>query len=84
MLPIAPEHTKETVDTDVPSLAKLLIGNSAFKSDVTRYQDDLLNGYFDPRWQEKARAAVQERARGDFDEWKEEETELWWGQKSTE
>lgn len=84
-LPNAPETAAETVNEDVPSIfQQCLRDNSAFKSDVRKFQDDLINGYCDPKWQAKANVAMKERANGDFDAWKDEETELWWGQKSKE
>ncbi|EER29979.1 hypothetical protein CPC735_012970 [Coccidioides posadasii C735 delta SOWgp] len=48
---------------------------------VRQFQDDLQNGRYDPEWQRQAHEAVEERAAGKFDKWKEEQFEEFWGQK---
>ena len=42
---------------------------------------DLENGHYDPKWLKQAEKAVQERADGSFDKFKEQEFEEFWGQK---
>ncbi|KAF2454387.1 Asx homology domain-containing protein [Lineolata rhizophorae] len=64
-----------------PAIHPNLVRSVAFQSDVRLFQEDLLNGRLDPAWQKQALAAMERRARGDFDEWKERETEVFWGQK---
>jgi hypothetical protein len=56
--------------------------NDCFRTDVAKFQEDLKNGHLAKTWQASAEQAVIERAAGDYDEWKAEESELWWGQKS--
>ncbi|KAI1981335.1 hypothetical protein LOZ53_000498 [Ophidiomyces ophidiicola] len=48
---------------------------------VRQFQADLENGKYDPEWQRQAHQAMQERADGKFDAWKEEQFEEFWGQK---
>lgn len=62
-------------------LKECLMSNSAFQSDIRMFQEDLAEGRLQPALLAKAKAAMEKRSRGDFDEWKEEETERFWGQK---
>jgi len=55
--------------------------NTDFRSAVRQYQLDLEAGRYDPAWLAEADAAMEERARGNFDQWKEEQFEEFWGQK---
>ena len=48
---------------------------------MRQYQVDLGEGRLDPTWLAEAAAAMEERARGDFDRFKEEQFEEFWGQK---
>ncbi|KAF1832014.1 hypothetical protein BDW02DRAFT_590769 [Decorospora gaudefroyi] len=63
-----------------PSL--FTMANDCFRTDVAKFQDDLKNGHLAKTWQAAAEQAVIERAAGEYDEWKAEEAESWWGQKS--
>ena len=45
------------------------------------YQQDLAAGRYDPEWLRQAAQAMEQRANGDFDKWKEQEFEEFWGQK---
>ncbi|KAH7392806.1 Asx homology domain-containing protein [Pyrenochaeta sp. MPI-SDFR-AT-0127] len=58
------------------------MSNDCFRTDVAKFKADLKNGHLAKTWQTAAEQAVIERAAGDYDEWKAEEAELWWGQKS--
>ncbi|CAO2648607.1 Nn.00g078740.m01.CDS01 [Neocucurbitaria sp. VM-36] len=58
------------------------ISNDCFRTDVAKFKQDLKNGHLAKTWQAAAEQAVIERAAGDYDQWKAEEAELWWGQKS--
>jgi hypothetical protein len=58
------------------------INNDCFRTDVAKFKEDLKNGHLAKTWQSAAEQAVIERAAGDYDAWKAEEAELWWGQKS--
>lgn len=48
---------------------------------IGRAQEDIQVGRNDPIWLEQAAAANQQRANGDFDDWKDREYELFWGTK---
>ncbi len=52
-----------------------------FRRGIREFQEDLSTGRLDPGWQEAAGAAMEERARGDFDSYKENQFEEFWGQK---
>jgi hypothetical protein len=46
-----------------------------------RAQEDIAEGRNDPIWLEQAAAASELRAAGEFDDWKDNEYELFWGVK---
>ncbi|PGH09949.1 hypothetical protein AJ79_05565 [Helicocarpus griseus UAMH5409] len=48
---------------------------------VRQFQLDLQTGRYDPEWQRQAAEAMEERADGQFDKFKEEQFEEFWGQK---
>ena len=48
---------------------------------VREFQEDLGAGRYEPEWLEQAAKAMEERARGDFDKFKDDEFEEFWGQK---
>ena len=52
-----------------------------FRRGIREFQEDLSMGRLDPRWQEAAGEAMEERARGEFDAYKENQFEEFWGQK---
>ena len=52
-----------------------------FRRGIREFQEDLSTGRLDPGWQEAAAEAMEERARGDFDSYKENQFEEFWGQK---
>ncbi|EUC44146.1 hypothetical protein COCMIDRAFT_37957 [Bipolaris oryzae ATCC 44560] len=58
------------------------LANDCFRTDVAKFQEDLKNGHLAKTWQSAAEQAVIERAAGEYDKWKAEEAESWWGQKS--
>ncbi|KAF2443565.1 hypothetical protein P171DRAFT_389880 [Karstenula rhodostoma CBS 690.94] len=51
-----------------------------FRTDVAKFKEDLVNGHLGKTWQASAEQAIKDRAAGAFDNWKEREAELWWGQ----
>lgn len=55
--------------------------NIDFRLGVREFQEDLAAGRCDPKWQVAAAEAMEERARGDFDDFKEKNYEEFWGQK---
>lgn len=77
-----PASTLATVPEDLPNIpAQLLARSTALRTDLRLYQEDLAGGRMDPVRRRRAEAAAKERAEGRFDDWKERERELWWGQK---
>jgi hypothetical protein len=86
MLPESPDNVNllakicagETVDTRP---AAFTLANNCFRTDVAKFQEDLKNGHLAKTWQAAAERAVVERAAGEYDGWKAEEAEAWWGQK---
>jgi hypothetical protein len=59
------------------------MSNDCFRTDVAKFKEDLKNGHLAKTWQASAEQAVIDRAAGVYDDWKAEETESWWGQKSS-
>ncbi len=55
--------------------------NPEFRLDCRNLQEDLRAGRMDPEWQRQAAQAMEERAAGHFDDFKETEFEEYWGQK---
>jgi hypothetical protein len=58
------------------------VSNDCFRTDVAKFKEDLKNGHLAKTWQASAEQAIIERAAGEYDAWKAEESELWWGQKA--
>ena len=52
-----------------------------FRRGIREFQEDLGSGRLDPKWQADAAQAMEERARGEFDAYKENQFEAFWGQK---
>ena len=76
--PVIEEHT----DEPLPNIARqMLKSNNAFQAGVRMFRDDLDEGRMDPEWQKRAQIAMEMRARGDFDDWKQKNSEEFWGQK---
>lgn len=59
-----------------------LKASDVFRDEVAKFKDDLTSGHLAKTWQAAAEQAAIERAAGEYDAWKAEEAELWWGQKS--
>ena len=55
--------------------------NPDFRRGIREFQEDLAAGRLEPEWQAAAAEAMEERARGDFDAYKENQYEEFWGQK---
>ena len=81
LLPNGSDLVQERENRESNILKRSLTSNSAFQSDVRMFQEDLAEGRLQPAWLTKAKAAMERRSRGEFDSWKEEETERFWGQK---
>lgn len=52
-----------------------------FRRGIREFQEDLSTGRLDPKWQAAAAEAMEERARGDYDAYKENNYEEFWGQR---
>ena len=82
------EDLRETLPPDVPiNPDGYSIPMTFFKYDpdfrrgIREFQEDLGSGRLDPKWQADAAQAMEERARGEFDAYKEDQFEAFWGQK---
>lgn len=75
-------HPYAGEDDKIPALPESFLRYSNhWRDGVRQFQVDLENGQYDPKWVKQAKKAVQERAAGDFDKFKEQEFEEFWGQK---
>lgn len=52
-----------------------------FSTDCRRYKEALENSQYTKGWLAASYEAMEARDEGKFDDWKEQESELWWGQK---
>lgn len=82
------EDIRETLPPNVPTNPdgysipmKFFKHDSDFRRGIREFQEDLASGRLDPKWQADAAQAMEERARGDFDAYKENQFEAFWGQK---
>ncbi|KAL9602871.1 MAG: hypothetical protein Q9219_001566 [cf. Caloplaca sp. 3 TL-2023] len=76
---LLPPHVELNDDGSVPT--EFWKYNSEFRLDCRNLQEDLRAGRMDPEWQRQAAQAMEERAAGKFDDFKEKEYEEFWGQK---
>ncbi len=75
-LPLLPE------EAPLPNVPKEFVkSNNSFLADIRLFQEDLSAGRYEPQWQKDAKIAMERRAQGDFDDWKEKNREAFWGQK---
>lgn len=66
----------------LPNVAKLFLReHSSFQAGIRQFQEDLDAGKYELKWLEDAEKAMRKRANGDFDAWKEDQREQFWGQK---
>jgi hypothetical protein len=73
--PDDPEHKIE------PLPQSFLRYSNNWRDAVRGFQFDLESGRYDPQWQAQAAVAMEERASGKFDKFKEDQYEEFWGQK---
>jgi hypothetical protein len=59
----------------------ILNSDSDWRSSLRQFQESLAAGKLAPRWQASAADAMESRASGDYDDWKAEQYEEFWGQK---
>ncbi|KAL8938615.1 MAG: hypothetical protein Q9211_003119 [Gyalolechia sp. 1 TL-2023] len=76
---LLPPHVELNDDGSVPTAFWKY--NPEFRLDCRNLQEDLRSGRMDPEWQRQAAQAMEERAAGEFDDFKEREFEEYWGQK---
>lgn len=74
-----PDHVPRNENGSI-SLDWLRYDND-WRHGIRQWQADLEAGHLDPKWQREAALAMEERAAGNFDKFKEEEFEEFWGQK---
>jgi len=84
---LLPDHIRPHPEPDdpksiIPPLPESFVRYSNnWRDAVRQFQVDLQNGRYDPEWQRQAAEAMEERAQGKFDKFKEEQFEEFWGQK---
>ncbi|KAL2007345.1 hypothetical protein VTN00DRAFT_8783 [Thermoascus crustaceus] len=77
-----PDPDPEDPNAKIPPLPQTFLRYSNnWRDAVRQFQVDLQAGRYDPEWQRQAAEAMEERAEGKFDKFKEEEFEEFWGQK---
>ncbi|KAL8848342.1 MAG: hypothetical protein Q9221_006645 [Calogaya cf. arnoldii] len=76
---LLPPYVELTDDGSIPN--DFWKYNPEFRLDCRNLQEDLRAGRMDPEWQSQAHQAMEERATGAFDNFKEREFEQYWGQK---
>ncbi|KAL1641411.1 hypothetical protein SLS58_006113 [Diplodia intermedia] len=84
LLPNVPALAPDPADptASLPNIPQQMLScNDAFRADISMFQFDLSEGRLEPDWQHDGLVAMERRARGEFDEWKEKEVEAFWGQK---
>ncbi|OAG01599.1 uncharacterized protein CC84DRAFT_203345 [Paraphaeosphaeria sporulosa] len=86
LLPLNPINVKLANDLRAGTAAEdarpreVSLNFNLFRTDVAKFKEDLSNGHLGKTWQASAEQAIKDRAAGAFDDWKEQEAELWWGQ----
>ena len=76
---LLPETTPFNADGS-PS-ADFLHHNTDWRNGIRQFQEDVAAGRMEPKWQAQAAQAMEERAAGNYDEFKEQQYEAFWGQK---
>ncbi|KAL2373925.1 hypothetical protein RJ035_004072 [Blastomyces gilchristii] len=76
------EGQKDSGAHVIPPLPESFVRYSNnWRDAVRQFQADLETGKYDPEWQRQAAEAMEERAQGKFDKFKEDQFEEFWGQK---
>ncbi|GKZ30833.1 hypothetical protein AbraIFM66950_010423 [Aspergillus brasiliensis] len=77
-----PNPPSDDPNAKIPPLPQSFLRYSNnWREGIRQFQAELQNGYHDPEWLRQANLAMEERAAGKFDRFKEEEFEEFWGQK---
>ena len=79
ILELIPDFVERRDDGSVPD--DFWRFNNEWRAAVRQFQENLSLGKYDPSWLAEGAQAMEERAHGDFDAWKEKEFEEFWGQK---
>ena len=62
-----------------PITTDFVLSDSFLKRGVSKFMNDVEEGYYDPAWQTKARKAMQERREGKFDQYSKQHVEELFG-----
>ncbi|PYH38376.1 uncharacterized protein BO87DRAFT_412972 [Aspergillus neoniger CBS 115656] len=74
--------TDDDADAKIPPPPQeFLRYSNNWREGIRQFQVELQDGFHDPEWLRQAELAMEERAAGAFDRFKEEEFEEFWGQK---
>ena len=76
---ILPDDVPRNDDGSIP--LEFFKYNPDFRRGIREFQEDLGMGRLEPAWQEAAAKAMEDRAQGKFDTYKENQFEEFWGQK---
>ncbi|OBT88485.1 hypothetical protein VE02_03485 [Pseudogymnoascus sp. 03VT05] len=74
-------HVLDEVDGEVRISESFLKFDQNWAHYLGRAQEDIAEGRNDPGWLEEAAEASEQRADGEFDDWKDNEYEMFWGVK---
>ncbi|OBT58473.1 hypothetical protein VE04_01514 [Pseudogymnoascus sp. 24MN13] len=74
-------HVIDEVDGELRISENFLKFDQNWAHYLGRAQEDIAEGRNDPGWLEEAAAASEQRAEGEFDDWKDNEYEMFWGVK---
>ncbi|KAJ5242119.1 uncharacterized protein N7469_000446 [Penicillium citrinum] len=76
------ETQQDDPNAKIPPLpTSFLRYSNNWRDGIRQFQLDLQNGRYDPEWLRQAEQARKQRENGDFDSFKEQEFEQFWGQK---
>ncbi|KFZ23796.1 hypothetical protein V502_01753 [Pseudogymnoascus sp. VKM F-4520 (FW-2644)] len=74
-------HVLDEVDGELRISENFLKFDQNWAHYLGRAQEDIVEGRNDPIWLEQAAAASEQRTDGEFDDWKDNEYEVFWGVK---
>jgi len=78
---IYPANEDVTVADGKPIINPAFFKSSFLKEGIRNYQEDLVDGKYEPEYLAHAADARKKRMAGEFDNWKEDQFEVFWGQK---
>lgn len=76
---LLPQHLSYNDDGSLPK--DFLRYDYDWRNGLRQFQNDLEQGRYDPEWLRQAAEAMEERAAGNFDKYKDDQYEEFWGQK---